>query len=243
MLCASWACLGMVCIDSETTAPGLPEAKLKDIRLQLMDPETGRTGALLAWEWTEEKVSSFEVYQSFFKDSLGTAAMILSGESRSALVRLPDSGTPFTLYYGVRAVLVEATGQKRFGRSVPVDSLKVNPSLEILSPTPRSRQSGRNLEVDVRVDSDDGIVLRQTVFEHSGSAWSRTLDTCLPKSECGVPTFGNAFKRDELTLQSVAPGDTLETLYCVQGDETFEDLSTGRSQSLGCVRFFRIMGP
>lgn len=236
----------MVCTGNGSSEPTLPEARLISIRLELLEPEDGRAGAALAWSWPgSEKVSYFEVYQSLRKDSLGAPVRLLdwTGESAGVRIRIPDTSRPMTVYYGVRAVFSEPTGQKIYGRDIPVDSLVVNPALDILSPASLSRKPGRTLEVEIQSNSDDGIVLRQTLFQKNAGAWSRLLDTCLPMAACGLPHFGRKSHVDALTLQPPGATDTLQSLYCVHGDESFEDLATGRRQSLSCTRFFRTGAP
>lgn len=231
----------MVCVGPDGPSPSLPETKLRDISLRIIDPEEGRAAAFLRWSYPQgEKVTSYEVYQSQYADSLGSLmGEVMDPSIDSLLVPLPALIRPFTLYYRVRAVFREATGQKLFSKSLPVDSLIVNPSLEILSPGSLSYHKERQLDLEVRTSSDDGIVLRQSFFEKSQGVWSRLLDTCLPMTACGATIFGNSVQRDALILQSVPAGDTLEALLCVLGNESFEDASTGRRQSIGCTRFFR----
>lgn len=231
----------MACVGPEGPEPSLPDVVLEDIHATLFNPEDGGAAAALSWTWPEgEGVSYFEVFQARRPDSLGEAIAKVDVGARSALVRLPDLTRPFTLYYGVRAVLVEQTGQKLYSRAVPVDSLSVLPSLEILSPESRSVRSGRILEVEVGTSSDDGVVLRQSLFEKGPAGWNRMLDTCLPMDACGIPVFGRSVQQDALILQTVEPGDTVQTLYCVHGNESFEDVRTGREQSIGCTRFIRV---
>jgi hypothetical protein len=233
----------MVCVGPDgKPSPSLPGARLTDIRLVLEDPGSGRLGVSLAWDWpAEEEATYFEVYQSLRRDSLGSPVLLRDGAdpSRVPSLRLPDSAGSGTLYYGVRGVRVEPTGQKVYGDTIPVDSLILSAAVAILNPAPLSRHAGRLLDVEVKTASDGGILLRQTLDARSGGAWARLLDTCLPMIACGTPIFGSSQQRDALTLGSLAAGDTLETLYCVHGDETFEDVSTGRRQALVCARFLR----
>lgn len=248
--------MGMVCTGEHGADPALPEARLTSISLRLIDEETGRAGAVLAWDWPAgekanplepgPEATHFEIYQSLRRDSLGSPVALVEFEAGlppMALVRLPDSARPMTVYYGVRAVLVEPTGQKLFSRTIPVDSLVVNPAQAILSPGTLSYRAGRVLDVAVQTYSDDGIVLRQILYEKKGGNWVQRLDTCLPKTACDIPHFSTRTHSDALILETLTPTDTLECLYCVHGDETFEDLDTGRRQSLGCIRFFRTGSP
>lgn len=234
----------MICTGPEGPDPALPEVRIEGIEVELIDPENGRPGVMLSWTWPEdERVTSFEIYQGFRKDSLGApVAEVPAPGSTSALLPLPDSSRPMVLYYGVRAVFQEATGQKLYSKSIPVDSLIVNPSLEILSPTTRSRHGGRTLEVEVKTSSDNGILVRQILFERTRAGWNRQLDTCLPRAACGIPIFGSTVQRDALILQALSPGDSLECLFCVLGNESFDGAPTGGRQNLGCSRFFRV-GP
>lgn len=231
----------MVCVGPDGPSPTLPEIHLQDIHLTLLDPEDGRSAAVLTWSRPAGvKVTSFEIHQALHLDSLAVVHTRDASESTTVMTPLPDMKRPFTLYFGVRAVLVEPTGQKLYSKAIPVDSLIVTPSLEILSPGSLSNHGERTLAVEVRTSGDEGIVLRQSLFERAPGGWARLLDTCLPMSACGTPIFGTSVQRDALVLQTVPAGDTLQSLYCVLGDESFEDLTTGRKQSLTCTRFFRI---
>lgn len=230
----------MICTGPDGPDPTLPEVRIEGIRLELADPEDGRPGAALSWTWPEgERASSFEIFQGLDKDSLGAPVAEVPASDSAVLLRLPDSSRPLVLYYGVRAVFEEATGQKVYSKSIPVDSLIVNPSLQILSPASRSRHGERNLDVEVKTSSDDGIVIRQVLYERTRAGWNRQLDTCLPREACGVPIFGSTVQRDALTLQALSPGDSVECLFCVIGNESFDGSPTGGKQSLGCSRFFR----
>lgn len=239
--CAAWACLGMVCVGPDGPAPSLPETKLREIGLRILDPEDGRAATFLRWSYpTGEKVTSYEVYQSLRADSLGALmGEVLDPAVDSLLIPLPAITRPFTLYFRVRAVFREATGQKLYSKNLSVDSLIVNPSLEILTPGSLTYHKERQLDLEVRTSSDDGIILRQSFFEKTQGVWSRLLDTCLPMTACGATIFGNSLQKDALILQSVPAGDTLEALLCVLGNESFENANTGRKQSIGCTRFFR----
>lgn len=234
--------MGMVCVGPDGPSPALPETRLVDINLRLFDPADGRAAAFLRWAIPpDEKITYFEIYQSQIADTLGPVVIeIRDPKCDSALVRLPVLTRTHTLYYGVRAVWQEETGQKLFGKSIPVDSLTINPSLEILSPSSLSYHADRLLEMEVRTASDDGVVLRQSLFEKTADGWNRMLDTCLPMTACGATIFGNSVQKDAVILQSVPAGDTLEALLCVHGNESFEDAGTGRKQSIECTRFFRI---
>lgn len=232
----------MVCVGPDGPSPALPAAQLTDLRLILEDPASGRIATRLAWSWEDEAgpATYFEIYQGLRKDSLGGPVRLQDAAlPMAAELRLPDTSLPATVYYGVRAVRIGATGQKSFGDSIAVDSLIATRSLSIQSPAPRSRLSGRELVAEVKTASDAGIVLRQSVYSEAGGAWSRVLDTCLPARACGTPILGGTLQRDILLLEGLAAGDSLESLYCVFGNETFEDVATGRMQTLSCSRFHR----
>jgi hypothetical protein len=231
----------MICTGPEGPDPVLPEVHIEGVRLELADPEDGRSGAVVTWSWPEgERVSSFEIFQGFRRDSLGPpAAEVPAPATTTARLRLPDSSRPLVLYYAVRAVFEEATGQKLYSKSMPIESLVVNPSLQILSPASRSRHEDRGLDVEVKTSSDEGIVVRQALYERTADGWNRQLDTCLPRDRCGIPIFGSTVQRDALILQALSPGDTVECLFCVLGDESFDPSAKGGKQSLGCSRFYR----
>lgn len=242
MGCAAWACLGMVCVGPDRNPPTLPAVHIEDIRLQLLDPSDGRAAARLAWSWPEDREASyFEIYMSLDKDSLGSPVLTRpASESTFALIPLPDTTRGFIHWFGVRAVLQEPTGQRIAGDTIPAGSLEVTAAVSLLKPASGSRVAGRILAVEVQTRSDDGIVLRQSLHERISGSWTPGQDTCLPKAACGRPVFGSSIQRDETVMQGLSAGDTVETLLCVLGNETFEDDRTGRKQSLGCARFFRV---
>lgn len=242
MGCAAWACLGMACAGPDREPPALPPVEIEDISLQLLDPADGRAAARVAWSWPEGREASyFEIYMSLDRNSLGSPVLTRpASESAYALVPLPDSTRDFTHWFGVRAVLVEPTGQKISGDTIPTGSLGVTASVNVLKPASGSLVAGRVLAVEVQTASDGGIVLRQSLHERIARSWSSLQDTCLPKEACGRPVFGRSIQRDETVMQGVAAGDTVETLLCVLGSESFEGGLTGRKQSLGCARFYRV---
>jgi hypothetical protein len=221
----------------------LPSAHLTDIHLKMDDPGRGLPGIFLAWDYPGENASYFEVFQATHKDSLLQAVKTqAASDSLQAVLPLPDSTRPFTLYFGVRAIRVEPTGQKIYSDTLPIDSITIAPSLSIQRPEAGSFKSGRTLDMEVLTRSDHGVLIRMSYFEKSGAAWTLKQDTCLPTDRCSMPLFGNSAQRDSLILESVAEGDTVQALFCVVGTESFQDQTTGLVQSLGCKRFYRV-GP
>lgn len=222
--------------------PSLPSTVLTDIHLAMAESTTGAPGVHLEWTYPEDaRVSFFEVYASTEKDSMGLPLLTRqSDDSMHALLPLPDSARPFTLYLAVRAVFVEATGQKLKGDTLVIDSLTVKPSLEILSPAPGTHQSGRTLHMEVLTTGDDGVLLKVGLFIKPQRSWIPVLDTCLPMDGCQRPILGRSLQKDSLILAQTGEGDTTEALFCVVGTESFEGGRTGLMQSLGCSRFFRV---
>lgn len=241
LLCAVFLFQGFYCAQ-KNDPPSLPSAHLTDIHLKMEDPASGSPGVYVAWEYPADgKVSYFDIYQGTNKDSLKHPLQShLPGDSLHVVLALPDSSRPFTLYYAVRAVLVEPTGQKLIGDTLPVDSLTIAPSLTILQPAGGSHQSGRTLTMQVQTASDNGVMIRMSYFEKTGPDWFLKQDTCLPTDRCGFPIFGNSVQRDSLILEQHAAGDTIPALFCVVGTESFQDQPTGLIQSLGCTRYFRV---
>lgn len=233
--------LGLYCSE-KPDPPSLPSAILTDIRLTMAESSTGAPGVRLSWTYPEEsRVSYFNVYASPDKDSMGTAILTeQSADSMQALLPLPDSTRPFTHYFAVSAVYVEATGQKIRGDTLVVDSLTVKPSLEILSPAPGKYLSGRTLDMEVLTTGDDGVLLRMGVFMKPERFWIPVLDTCLPLTGCQTPILGRSLQKDSVVLEQLGEGDTTQTMFCVIGTESFEGARTGLLQSLGCSRFFRV---
>jgi hypothetical protein len=237
------ACLGLSC-ERNQEPPGLPSPVLTDIRMQIADPDRGAAGAALAWSDPGGKASYYLVYQSFDRDSLlaGSLGPPVAVESTGVVLPLPDSTRPFTVIYAVRAVRVEATGQKLVSDTLLADSLTVTPSLNILAPAAASYQSGRTLDMQVQTASDPGVAIRMAYFEKDSSGWDRKADTCLPTNACGRPIFGHSVQQESLVLEQRDDSDTMPALFCVIGTESFQGRRTGLAQSLGCTRFFRI-GP
>jgi hypothetical protein len=224
--------------------PGLPSPVLTDIRVRVADPEQGTPGAALAWSDPSGKASYYIVYQSLSLDSLLRApaegSEPVKVESASAVLPLPNRVRPFTIYYAVRAVHVEATGQTLVSDTLYPDSLTLNPSLNILAPASGGYVEGRTLDLQVKTQSDPGVALRLAYFEKDSSGWALRADTCLPMDACGRPVFGPSVQQETLVLAPPAAGDTLPALFCVIGDESFQGRRTGLAQSLNCVRFFRV---
>ena len=153
---------------------------------------------------------------------------------------LPDAARPMTVYYAVRSIWVEPTGQKLVSDTLAIDSLIILPSFSILSPSSGSLQAGRLLRIELETHSDPGILLKASLYEKNGSVWTLKQENCLPQDGCNNPIFGPGLPADSLTLEDVAPGDTVESLFCVQGTESFQGHLTGLNQSLGCSRFNRV---
>jgi hypothetical protein len=235
------ASLGLSCQRNEDP-PSLPSPILSDIHLGISDPSRAVPAAVLAWHDPGSKTSYYLVYQSLARDSMVSASLEppVATESLGITLRLPDQVRPFTIYYAVRSVRVEATGQKLVSDTLVPDSLTVTPSLGILSPAAGSYQAGRVLNLQVQTQSDPGVTLRIGYFEKAGGVWSLMADTCLPMDACGRPVFGHAVEEETLVLGQQEPGDTLPALFCVIGTESFQSQRTGLAQSLGCAPFYRI---
>jgi hypothetical protein len=229
---AVFASQGMNCSE-HLPPPSLATIHIKDIHLQILDPASGTPGVYLAWSAPADgKVSFYEIYQGSRKDSLG--------HSPFALRVLPDSSRPMTVYFAVRAVWVEPTGQKLISDTLAIDSLTILPSFSILSPSSGSLRTGRLLRIELVTNSDMGIVLNAVLYEKNGSVWTTKQKFCLPRNSCDNPIFGSSLQTDSLTLEDVAPGDTVQSLFCVQGTESFQGHLTGLDQSLGCSRYNRV---
>jgi len=236
-----WALTGMQCSEQHPP-PSLNTVHLKDIHLQISDPASGAPAVYIGWEkLSDPKVSYYEVYQSFNKDSLIHSIVTqLASDSPRVVRALPDSAQPMTVYYAVRAVAVEATGQKVISDTLAVDSITVLPSFSIHSPGPNSVQVGRDLTIELDVSSNQGILLKAVLYERKANVWSIKQQFCLPQNNCNNPVFGTSSQPETLTLETVAPGDTLASLLCFQGTESFEAKLTGLNQSLICSRFSRV---
>jgi hypothetical protein len=232
---------GMDCSEHRVP-PALATIHLKDIHLEVVDPATGTSGVFLAWPTPADgKVTHYEVFQSFKSDSMGHSQQTLPAtDSPSVILAIPDSGRPMTLYYAVRAVYVEATGQKLISDTLAVDSITILPSFSILSPSQGSIQHGRTLQLELATGSQDGILLKMILYEKIKTKWAITQKSCFPITGCDAPIFGGSLQRDSLILQDVSAKDTLESFLCMVGTESFEEDSTGLNQSLGCSRFVRV---
>jgi len=232
---------GMNCSEGRSP-PSLATVHLNDIHLQIVDAGSGTFGVSLSWlAPSDGKVSYYEIFQGLNKDSLRQYSDIqLSADSPHATLVLPNESRPMTVYYAIRAIWVEPTGQKLVSDTLAIDSLTVLPSFSILSPNSGSLQSGRLLRIELYTHSEFGILLRATLYEKNGSVWTVKQEHCLPQNGCDNPIFGTFLQKDSLTLEDVAPGDTLESLLCVEGTESFQGQLTGLNQSMGCARFGRV---
>lgn len=242
ILCAGT--LGMSCTEKQDP-PSLPSAILTDVRLQIADPAQGNPGVLLAWDYPAgANASYFELYQAFSLDSLKHSAQSQPAtDPHTAILPLPDISRPFTVYFAVRAVWVEPTGQKLVSDTLVADSITVAPSLNILKPGTGTYQGGRVMSMEVQTNSDPGVMLRMAYYEKEQKepkAWVIKQDTCLPLDRCDRPIFGPSLQRDSLILEQHADSDTVAALFCVIGTESFQEQRTGLTQSLGCSRFFRV---
>ncbi len=232
---------GMSC--SEHPAPlSLPSIHLTDIHLQIAEPASGTAGVYIRWEKPSDgKVSYYEIFQSMKKDSLNHAVKTqAASESTYTILSLPDSTKPFTLYFAVRPIFVEQTGQKITGDTLVVDSLTLFPSFSILNPSNGTLLIGRILHIEVSTGSNPGIIFNLSLFENNAGKWSKKQEGCLPADACEIPIFGGAGARDSLILEGITPNDTVASLLCLVGTESFEGHKTGLNQSLGCSRYKRI---
>jgi hypothetical protein len=222
--------------------PGLPSPRFTDIRLTLADPERGSAGVYLAWEYPEGKATYFLVYPGVANDSTPKSAWPapVATESLHLQLTLPDSTRPYTAYFSVRAVKVEATGQKVVSDTLVPDSLTVTPALNILSPVNGTRLAGRMLELQVQTQSDPGVALRLAYLEKTDGSWRVKMDTCMPMDACGIPVFGRSVQRETLVLENYVGSQPLPALFCVFGNESFQGQRTGLAQSLGCAGFLRV---
>ncbi|GEM_PF-2365966 len=240
LLLAALICQGSYCGDKHDP-PSLPSALLTDIHLEIKDPALGSPGIHVGWSYpAESRVSYFEIYQSQNRDSLNHVFQSHSAEdSPFVVLTLSDSSRPFTIYYGVRAVYVEPTGQKLISDTMSIDSITITPSLTILQPASGTFKPGRTLDMEVQTSSDPGVMIQFSYYEDNGK-WELKQNGCLPLSPCPSTIFGNSVQRDSLTLEQHAVTDTVQALFCVVGTESFQERTTGLMQSLGCTRFFRI---
>ncbi|MDB5105580.1 MAG: hypothetical protein JWP91_3269 [Fibrobacteres bacterium] len=243
---AAMICQGFYC-SQKHEPPSLPSAVFTDIQLKIKDPELRSPGIYLAWDYpSEAKASVFEIYQSFNRDSLKHAVYTQAAEdSQHVILPLSDTTRPYTLYFAVRAVLVEATGQKLYGDTLVADSISITPSLTINAPSSGAFYDGRTLNMEVQTSSDPGVSIRFYYYEKSKSDWAIKQAGCLPRGSDGTEDpcttiFGHSVQRDSLTLEQHPPGDTVQALFCVVGTESFEESHTGLMQSLGCKGFYRV---
>lgn len=236
------AALPWACSPSTEPPDHLNPVTITALHLFLLDPALGTRG--VAVEFVAEDsglVTSFDVYRSLHPDSLGSPAIAnLDPKTKRAVVSVPDTSPPYTLYFGVRAVKRLETGEKLFSDSIPVDSLEVLPPVRVYHPANKESLAGIRLPVEVGVGSDQGILLRQSWWEKNDTGWVMRLDTCLPIEDCQTPIFGNGIQRDSVTLSHSGQVDA-PNLFCVTGSEVFDGRLTAQKQSLTCTRFLRQM--
>ncbi len=220
--------------------PSLPDVAVDSLRLILYNPELGSRGAYLTWDYPVNKpVTYFELYRGFNPDSLGLPVLTnIAPAPRFTRVEIPDSSPPYTLYFGMRAVEVDPTGQKKYSMKIRLDSLRLMGTGAIHRPLNGDTVLGREIPIEVRTGSDPGQTLRQIWFEKRSSGWVQIVDTCLPRSECEKPVFGTITLLDTIVLSgSPTP---ISTLFCVMATEANISQSHGLKQSLGCSRFERM---
>ena len=234
-------CQGSFC-GERSDPPTLPGATLVDIHLLIEDPALSTQGIYLGWSYpSDANATYFEIYQGLNRDSLRHAVLAHPAkDSQHVVLALTDNTRPFTIYFGVRAVYVEPTGQKMVSGSMAIDSISVTPSLKILQPVSGSFMAGRELEMAVQTNSDPGVVIRFAYYEETGPGWGLKQEGWLPLGEDPTPIFGGSVQRGTRTLEQHPETDTVTALFCVVGTETFEERHTGQIQSLGCNRFFRV---
>ena len=234
-------CQGFYC-GEKSDPPALPGVTLEDIHLVIKDPGLRTQGVYLAWSYPEDaQATYFEIYRSLTKESLGHAVLIQPAEdSQHVVIALSDTSRPFTLYFAVRAVYVEPTGQKQVSDTLLLDSISLTPSLSILQPASGSFLAGRALDMEVQTSSDPGVVIRFVYYEESGAGWRLKQEGWLPLGPDPTPIFGNSVQRGSLTLNDIAATDTVNALFCVVGTESFQEQATGQIQSLGCTRYVRV---
>jgi hypothetical protein len=239
---AGLICQGFYC-GEKSDPPSLPGVTFEDIHLVIKDPDPAREtqGIYLAWSYPEDaKATRFEIYQSLSRESPLHIMHVQPAESpRNAVLGLSDTARPSTLYFAVRAVYVEPTGQKQASDTLIVDSISLTPSLSILQPASGSFMPGRALDMEVQTASDPGVVIRFEYYEETGPGWKLKQEGWLPIGPDPTPIFGNSLQRGSLTLDDIAATDTVNALFCVVGTESFQERNTGQTQSLGCTRFFR----
>ncbi len=237
VLAASWLGTGFFCAPGGSPA-GLPGVFIDTLRLELLDPAQGSPGAHVAWSAPSAAISSLELYQSLRSDSLG--APVLTGippAPASVDVALPDSSPPFTVYFALRAVQVDPTGEKNYSDTLELDSLLITAPPGIYQPANGDTLTGRTAPVSVLIGSDPGATLRQAWYEDEDTGWAMALDTCLPRSDCLTPLFGTNLVTDTIEL-APAPAGGIHELFCVLTTEVIST-SRGLRQSLGCSRFTR----
>ncbi len=241
MLLACFASQGFFCSEKHEL-PSLPTPLLTDIRLKISDPSVGTAGVFITWTYSDPKrVSYFELYETMdLNDLKNSVRSQPATDSPTAILPLPDSSRPITVYFAVRAVWVEPTGQKLVSDTLKPDSITITPSLSINKPASGSFIGGRVLNMEVQTSSDPGVMLRMAYYEKDGAKWMAKQDTCLPLDRCGQPIFGPSLQRDSLILEQHGATDTIPALFCVEGTESFQEQRTGLAQSISCSRFFRV---
>jgi hypothetical protein len=227
---------------SPSTAPktDLAPVLVSGIQLTLIDPESGLRGVKISFAPQEpEDITSFQLYRSLRADSLGAPfqSEIAAGE-REVLIPLPDSSPPMTVYFGLRAIQKLETGETWSSEEMPIDSVVVLPPVQIYAPGKGDTLAASVLPLEVRANSDQGILLRQLWWEKDSDQWTLRLDTCLPRHDCITPRFGAVSQTDTVTLNFVSTIPK-PALLCVQGSEVFDGRQTAQRQSLACTRFYR----
>src|SRR6185503_4624767 len=112
-------------------------SRLSDAHLVITDPSEAQAGITIAWSYPDSlpRPTVFEIYASLDQDSLGgPVAIRQGGDSLRAVLSVPDTVAPFTVFFAVRAVLIEPTGQRQYADTVPVDYLTIASPASVRTP-------------------------------------------------------------------------------------------------------------
>ncbi len=242
MACLATFPQAVLCPDSHTNSPSPAMVMVTSAEITLGDTASLSPAIQLSWNFNPENVFSyFDVYLTLHPDSLPyRIAHRIDPALRSAHVALPNSTAPFTVYYGVKAVLQRATLQIFESDSMPLLPFTLIQSPSLLSPLPGSLDTAQSTHFEILSRSDLGASHRLMLYVQKQNTWTARLDTCLPMDACRQPQFGERILSSDLILER-PNGSAQKFHWCIKTQEASTTSLRGLRQGLRCSQFYRSM--
>lgn len=255
-LAAFFCFSGFFCSEPGREAGILPPVTVSSASICRLDSLSLQPGIEVVWDFpASDSVSSFRLFTTFHPDSAPEFRLELpAGDERRARLPWPDTAREFELFFGVKAVWIEKTGERWESDSLPLTSLRIRPDLQIQGPGIGSRVDSSPVSIEVLCANDRGLQTRLWFSAGAEAGRSTFIDTCFPFDACGKTHFGFRLLSQALVLPPAAgeppasgmnapPGSSRppSRLYrfCIVGSEGGEERQGSRTQSLACGHFRR----